>query len=104
VQASIGYNNGEAALDCYVLVTGTEAATATALHTALAGTGGFVFVYNPSTTLTVSLYADATTLIGPLPPGFGVVLPVGPATVIGGVVASTAVTVGVTAVKTTANA
>lgn len=103
VSASTGYNNGDLALDQYVAVSATTPTPATALHTALGGTGGFVCVYNPSSTLSVSLYVD-TTLIGPLPPGFCVVLPVGAAAIIGGVVDSTAVTVGVSAIKTTANA
>ena len=107
VSAQMGYTDGHLAEDVYVTVSDTSP-PATALHTDLAA-DGFVFVANPATiggttnAITVTLYVG-TTILGPLPPGFACVVPVSTGQIVGGVVASTAVAVGVTAIRTTANA
>jgi len=104
--ASIGYTDGHLAEDIYVSVTATTT-PATALHADLAA-DGFICVANPASiggvvnTISVTLYVG-TTKLGPLPPGFASVIPVSTGQVIGGVVTATAVTVGVTAIRTTAN-
>ncbi len=104
---STGFTVGDLAEDLYVSVSATTT-PATALHADLVA-NGFVSVSNPASiggvenTITVTLYVG-TTKLGPILPGMTVVIPVSTGQIIGGVVASTAVTVGVTAIKTTANA
>lgn len=100
LSASIGYTDGHVASDSYVSVTATGT-PATALHTDLSA-AGFIFVYNPHATLSVTLYVG-TTLLGALPPGFACVVPLASGAVVGGVVASAAVLVGVTVIRTTTN-
>jgi hypothetical protein len=102
VVASMAYTDGDAAMDDYVSVSSTNPASPTALHTDL-GADGFVFVSNPSGGVAVTLYIN-TEKLGPLPSGFSIVVPVSSGNVVKGTVASTAQTVGVTAIKTTANA
>jgi hypothetical protein len=101
VSASLAYTDGDAASDTYVNVSATTT-PGTALHTDLAA-DGFVFVFVPSDGQKVTIYSG-TTLIGPIPPGFGVPIPVGSGVVLKGVVASGTQMVGVVALKTSANA
>lgn len=108
VTASIGFTEGDAAQDNYVSVTATSS-PGTALHSDLAA-DGFVMVSVPlfkadgvTAASTVTLYLG-TTKLGPVPAGFAVVIPVSSGAIVKGVVASGTQTVGVTAIKTTANA
>lgn len=99
--ASLAFTDGDLAEDIYINVTATSS-PGTALHADLAA-DGFVAVYNPSGGQAVTLYMG-TTKLGPLPAGFATVLPVSSGAIVKGVVASGSQTVGVTAIKTTANA
>jgi hypothetical protein len=96
VQASIAYVDGETAADKIVSVS-----TATALNDDLTDTG-FIFIFNPATNTASVTIASTATVIGPIPPGFGVVLPLASGTVIKGTSDPTQ-SVGVTVVRTTAN-
>jgi len=100
VSASMAYTDGDVAEDVYVSVIATTS-PGTALHADLAA-NGFVAVYNPSSGQAVTLYMG-TTILGPLPAGFSTVIPVSSGAIVKGVVASGTQTVGVTAIKTTAN-
>jgi hypothetical protein len=103
--ASIGYTDGDLAEDIYTNIIATSS-PGTALHADLAA-DGFVAVYNPTTGQSVTLEAHngaSTVKLGTLPAGFGIVLPVSSGTQIKGYVTSGTQTVGVTAIKTTANA
>lgn len=98
---TIGFTDGDKAGDDYKSVVSTSAGTPTALHTDLGG-AGFLLVINPTSGVDVTLYAG-TTKLGVLPGGLCCVIPVASGVIIGGVVASTAQTVGVTIIKTTPN-
>lgn len=104
VSFSTGFTDGHAASDTYVSVTQT-AIPGTALFAALGG-DGFVCITNPSTnTVKLDVYLDAAPdlLIGSIPVGCACVFPVAAATVLTGV-CSTAQNIGVTVLRTTANA
>jgi hypothetical protein len=100
ITASIGYTDGHVAADSYVSVSATTT-PATALHADLVA-DGYIFVYNPHATLSVTLYVG-TSKIGTLQPGFSCVMPIASGSVIGGVVDSAAVLVGVSVIRVTAN-
>ena len=102
--ASLAYTDGDMAEDIYTNISATST-PGTALHADLAA-DGFVFVSNPSTGVTVTLEVhngSSTVKLGPLPAGFSTVVPVSSGTQVRGYAAS-AQTVGVTAIKTSANA
>lgn len=101
VSASLAYTDGDPAIDQYISVVATGS-PGTALHNDLAA-NGFVFVFNPATSTGAVTLFVGTTELGPLPVGFGVVVPVASGSIIKATVASTAITVGVTAIKTSAN-
>ena len=99
VTALIGYEDGDAASDTYSI-----AATSAPTTLFTATDDGFVFIRNPATNTYAVTVSVGSQALGPLPPGFGVVLPVSSGAIVKGVVASGTQTVGVTAIKTTANA
>jgi len=94
----LAYTDGHAASDVYVSV----AVGATALNSSLGG-AGFIAISNPTSGVDVSLLVAAQPL-GVLPPGFTVVLPVATGIIINATVASSTQMVGVSAVRTSANA
>ena len=99
---SVGYNNGDLAMDAVKNATGASAGAATALHSALGGTGGVILIVNPTDGLDVVLYVDSTTL-GTLTAGTPCVMPVSATAVIKAGCATNQ-NIGVSVIKTTANA
>ena len=98
VSASIAYKDGETAQDTYKLA---ETASATTLIT---GDGdGFVMVTNPSTNLYNVTLSAGVQVLGPLPPGFGVVIPISSAVALKGQSGTADQYVGVTWVATEPN-
>ena len=111
---SLAYTAGDRALDYYVNVTTLDSSPTNPddLNTALGG-AGWICIDNPATiagvanTKSVTLYCGAATtppVMGVLPPGARVVMPITSTLIYGATVSSGSVMVGVSIMISTANA